>query len=512
MKKNILLLAAIAILLPIQAQQNILLAPNNTPVLVDDIDRVTYEAGTETADSAEGAPDVLKMYMKDGTVYSRTCGQYGAGISLFSYVPYNNRYTTTTTHQNDYQVEWNVNGVGLTDDCYSVGIWWQKSLSGFENVRSGICFGSSPGLTIEQSDNVQYVDDSSEFPYNRDMHYMFIGSKLSLPATLYDLWGVNYYRFDDEGFYIQIGEDNWLQVPLEYGKTYYYRTFIQGDMMQHGEMKTVTFYDVEKSFRVPKVIDDAGYYGYPIPTEEACQKFGAHFPDSVTAPTREQIKMLWIEWQKTDEAKQIDISADCTPVEFENGTTYDLHRIPDEFYTWLIHREVVIDVWNGIFEISKYQYGDGSVYDTVTPQLVSDVDESWGVPGNRYVRFNPYIPTTNNSVTYRSKEVIPGIRYKLQITFAPETDDEYNKKPTRVSIATLPMGDTYDNYSTDIHRIFNDVEISATEVTTLEVEDVTTTMGIDLRIVTHVSAAQVRRTHNREMRIADIRFVPMTQE
>lgn len=486
MKKNILLLAAIAILLPIQAQQNILLAPNNTPVLVDDIDRVTYEAGTEAADSAEGASDVLKMYMKDGTVYSRTCGQYGAGISLFSYIPYNNRYTTTTTHQNDYQVEWNVNGVGQTDDCYSVGIWWQKSLSGFENVRSGICFGSSPELTIEQSDYVQYVDDSSEFPYNRNLHYMFIGSKLRLPMRLQGCsYGFDYQSYSD---YIQVEEDNWLQVPLEYGKTYYYRTFVQGDMIQHGEMKTVTFYDVEKSFRVPKVIDDAGYYGYPIPTEEACQKFGAHFPDSVTPPTREQIKMLWIEWQKTDEAKQIDISADCTPVEFENGTAYDLHRIPDEFYTWLIHREVVIDV-------TRIADSQNATYSIRT------IDESWNVPGKYYVKVEPSPGGINPMITYRCSEVVPGLRYKLMIVFVPSTGDVW--KPTRIRVLTLPNG---------VRLFNNNVDIPATEITTLEAENVSTAaMGMDLQIQTSVLARQIA-TYSREMRIADIRFVPMTQE
>lgn len=484
MKKNVLLLAAIAILLPIQAQQNILLAPNNTPVLVDDIDRVTYEAGTEAAAPAEGNPDVLKMYMKDGTIYSQACGQYGASIKLFSYTPYNNTYTTTTSHQNDYQVEWNVNGVGQTDGCYSVGIYWEKSLSGFKNVCSGICFGSSPGLTIEQSDNVQYVDDSSDFPYNfRNGHYMFIGSKLSLPMRLQGcFYGFNYHSYSN---YVQVGEDNWINIPLEYGKTYYYRTFIQGDMMQHGEMKTVTFYDGEKSFRVPKVIDDAGYYDYPIPTEEACQKFGVHFPDSVTAPTREQIKMLWIEWQKTDEAKQIDISADCTPVEFENGTAYDLHRIPDEFYTWLIHREVVIDV-------TRIADSQNATYSIRT------IDESWNVPGKYYVKVEPSPVVSNPMITYRCSEVVPGVQYKLQLTFVPDTDEN---RPTRIRVATQPNG----------VRLFNNVEIPPTEITTLEAENVSTAvMRMDLQIQTSVLASQ--RAYSREMRIADIRLIPMTQE
>ena len=481
--------------LPVPIENSIMFAPDYTPVLIDDIDRVTFEADTDNNVTTGDNSDVLKVIMRDGSIYKKTCGKNTASISFYKYTPCDNIYISTTKHQNDYTVEWNVNGVGKKDGCYSVGIYWYGNLFDFKNNRSGICFGTSPNLTVEQSEFVQYVNDSTEF-HNKLAHYMFIGSELSLPMYLQ---GCN-YRFEN-----QIGEDNWLKTPLEYGKTYYYRTFSQVEMMQHGEMKPVTFYDVEKSFRVPKVLEDAGYKGFPIPTEEACKTFWYHFPDSVTAPSREQIIDLWHEWQQTDDAQQIDLSSYCTPIEFDNGTAYELNRIPYEFYKWLTHREIVIDVYRNIAELSKKATVGGDSIESIRPQVISDVNPSWNIPNNRYVRFEELVTTMNHSVKYRSNEVVPGIPYKLQITFAPETRDVL-KLPLKVDI------DAFSMYGNEGVTLKTRIITSETEVTTLEIDNIdVTSMGFDLRIRTNVSAKEVtKHIFTREMRIADIRLIPMT--
>ena len=489
MKKIIILLITFAIILSASAQQDILVSPDMTPVLIDDIDWITYEKDNTNSDSSGENPDILKMYMKDGTVHSRVCGKYSANIYWFTYNPYDNQYKSITKHQNDYSVEWNVNAVGKTDGSYCVGIAWENHLTGFNNVRSGICFGKNPDLNIEESEYVQYVDDSSEFPYNRSKHYMFIGSKL-LPMYL---TGCGDFVVESHGSGdIVIGRDNWLKVPLEYGETYYYRTFIQGDMMQHGEMKTLTFYDKEKSFRVPKVIDDAGYEGCPIPTEDACQKFTVHFPDSVTPPSRSQLKDLWIEWLKTEEAQKIDLSADCSPIEFDNGVVYDLHRIPDEFYTWLIHRNVIVDVVHGITEWENATW------------TFKVSEASWNLPYEYYIIANA-LGGINPMITYRCGGVVPGVRYKLQITFVPDVDN--GAKPTRLRVTSKPLENSGGTMSET--RLFNSVDIPPTEITVLEADDVTTkTMGVDLVLQTNIMARQIS-TFSREIRIADIRFVPV---
>ena len=488
---------------PVPANNIIMYAPNNTPVLIDDIDRVTFESDTESADATEENPDILKMYMNDGTIHSQLCGKYVASIWLFKYTPYDNTYKSTTNHKNDYTVEWNVNGVGVKDSCYSVGIYWEKALSNFKNVRSGICFGTSPNLTIEQSDFVRYLENSSDF-FTLNPHYVFVGSKLSLPMYLE---GCD-YCFDNYSTYkvVQVREENWLNIPLEYGKTYYYRTFIQGEMLQHGDMKAETFYDVEKSFRVPKVMEDAGYIGFPIPTEKACQAFGAHFPDFVTAPSKEQILELWYEWQQTNEAQQINLSSYCTPVEFDNGNGYDLHRIPDEFYKWLTHREIVIDVYDGIAELSK-KTTEGDSIVTIKPVVIRNVDPSWNIPNNRYVRFDQQTTTMNHYVKYRSNKVIPGVHYKLQVKFAPETTYE-SKLPFKVDIDVFPI---FGNEGISLVKKF---DVSGTETTSFEIDNIDVNkMGFDLIIRTNVSPSEVRNhNYTRVMRIADIRLVPMIKD
>ena len=49
--------------------------------------------------------------------------------------------------------------------------------------------------------------------------------------------------------------------------------------------------------------------------------------------------------------------AEAVPVKkmptFDDGTGYRLNRIPHEFYTWLTHREIVIDPYEHILDISK---------------------------------------------------------------------------------------------------------------------------------------------------------------
>jgi hypothetical protein len=357
---------------------------------------------------------------------------------------------------------------------------------------------------------------------------MFVGPKVSLPRSLFVQpsvrashgewdYNANPYSLTSSGIdnsYMSdliIGNGNWLDIPLEYGKTYYYRTFSQCDGWLQGEVKPMTFYDVEKSFRVPYVMEDAGYDGKVQPTEEAFEKFKSHFPDSVTAPTWEQLKHLWDEWRLTDDGKQTDISVYyVTPETFDNGTVSNqINRIPDEFYTWLCRREIVIDSYEGITEIGKVwipTWGDS--IEVATPEVVYP-DDSFHVPGGKYVCFKPKISNTDIDVTYRSNEVIPGIQYRLQVNFAPDCEENSEGwLPTIVDISILPMGDAKD--SSEGRQLFYSQEIPSTDVTTLESDNVSTkAMGMDLWIKTNVSKEDYRSwKYNRIMRIAEIRLIP----
>lgn len=286
-------------------------------------------------------------------------------------------------------------------------------------------------------------------------------------------------------------------------------------MIQHGEEKTLTFYDVEKSFRIPYVMEDSNYFIGIKPTDTAYSAFCRHFADTVVTPTWKELEPLWQEWQKTDEAKQIGLTSYYSnPRTFDNGTTFDLTYIPNEFYTWFVHREIVIDPYQGIAEISKTW--DTSYKDSVemASPFVITPDKSWNVPGDKYVRFVPNYATVNPFVTYRSDEVIPGVRYKLQLNFAPETEIENTETtandflPTKVQVySVIGYEGTRINLPTDVNK---STEIPATEVTTIEVENFSTqAMGLNLKIQTRVGSADVRNgINNRIMRIAEIRLVP----
>lgn len=508
-----------------------------TPVLVEDIERIAYEK-----DSAN--IDIMVMYMKDGSEFRPLSNNRFASLDLDNgqFAPYDMSHTTETWHRHTYRAEWNVSNVWNKDGRYTVGIFWQGLFRQlFKNARYGICIGTSPELTIENSDRVVFVEDSAEQEqfYNRNFHYMFIGDNnnikddkgyIWMPISDRSYWLNKWYYDNSWKFYfvdsienqrdrdVLIGEDNWLKIPLEYGKTYYYRTFSQGDVLQHGEMKPFIFYDVEKSFRVPFVMEDAGYYTDYLPTEDALEEFSRHFPDSVTVPTWNQLLPLWEEWLQTNMAKQVDLSV--VPYNFDNGTAYDLKHIPDEFYTWLASREVVIDAFDGLVGLSKYydKTSKDSVFSS-TAERVSNVDPKWGVPGGKYIRFEPMITTVSPKITYRSNEVIPGVRYKLQVNFAPETDEDASPtyfRPTKLKVRAS-SGQEYTLLTFGGAKY---IEVPATEATTYVIDDFeTTAMGLNLQYENNVSISEMKLdsnkpdkiVYNRILRIAEIRLIPIIE-
>ena len=225
-------------------------------------------------------------------------------------------------------------------------------------------------------------------------------------------------------------------------------------------------------------------------------QFATHFPSNVTAPTRAQLEPLWDIWRQTAQGAAYDLTPYISTKTFDDGIGYRLDKIPDEFYDWLIHREVYIDIWNGII---------GTVR-APNPELVTNVDASWGVPNNMWVCIAPESQSVNPEVIFRSDEVIPGVNYKLQLTFAPETreGDNYNNKPGCVKIVYYP-----NKYgSTGTNTLINSSDVSGTEVTTLLTDAFNvSTIGLDLSIQSRVSN-KMATTYNRTLRIAQIRLIP----
>ena len=465
------------------------------------------------------AQDVTILHMKDGTTKRYTNGVKGAtSIQFFDYAPaktYAPDYTSK--HENDYVAEWNVNQVCQIDGEYVVGLFWEDNVPSNFKANHGVLFGTTPGLTLDNCQEKQYAESkyvrfknssgSLFIVANEHTHYMWIGNKIKSPM----LMSIDEQRFES---YDTIA--NFIRTPLEIDHTYYYRTFSEGKALVGGEEQTVVFYGEERSFRVPRIMADYVYYPYLRATDKALATFAAaHLPDSIAVPTWKQWEPLWNLWRATDEGKNYDLSADITTEEFDDGTGYRLNRIPDEFYTWIANREIVIDPFN-VLEIPRVY--DSTVKDsvyTMTLSYIENVDEKWGIPGGKYIRFEPLITTMNQSITYRSKEVVPGVRYKLQMNLAPETGEESEvyMLPTKLRVYSI-SGDKSDEIDLPGKEAKGGVTIPTTETTTIEMDNFSTTaVGLDLRYQTAVSNAEIRRGQfNRILRIAEMRLTPVTDE
>ena len=442
------------------------------------------------------AQDVTILHMKDGTTRRFTNGsKETTSIRFYEYEPETDTPHFTMTHDTGYQSTWDVNQVWTIDGKYVVGLFWQNDIPDNFQARHGVCLGTKPGLTIDDCDHKTYATDLDGYP---GCHYMVIGEKWKKYMEM----TIN-VAHKESSFFIYDENHNRLIIPLELGKTYYYRTFAECLVERNGQQETTVMYGTEQSFKVPRLMNDFGYANPARFSNEAVEAFAKHFPEGVTTPTWEQMKSLWNLWLSTEEAKQIDLS--ISSESFDDGMGYCITHIPDEFYTWMINREIVIDPMDGIFKVSTYEnYETMLAEPSVKPLWVSNVDASWGVPNNRYVRFEPQRTTMNHSVTYRSDEVVAGVPYDVFIVFAPETV-ESSQIPTKINVNANAVGSQSSN------QLASKLEVPANETTTIQLAKnyQITSMGMDLIIMTNVSSREFTlNKFNRIMRIADIRLIP----
>lgn len=466
------------------------------------------------------AQDVTILHMKDGTTKRYTNGvKWDTSIDFYEHTPaatMTSPFFSTTIHENGYQYDWGVTHVQKLDGDYLIGLFWQDEVPDNFYAQHGVCFGTKPGLTVDNCQEKKYCSTDAIVIFRNlyDMnrpHYMWIGPKQTGKLTMF----LGNDRFGNDRWLESIDTLNHITISLEKGQTYYYRTFAEGIVLEGGQEKTVVFYDEERSFRVPRVMDDFGYYAYPRATEEALTAFANAYLDSLATLTWQQLEPLWNKWRATDEGKNYDLSASITTEKFDDGTGYRLNRIPDEFYAWVANREIVIDPFD-VAEISMTVDNKGYDVFAATADSVANVDPKWGVPGGKYVRFLPVIPTVNHAITYRSDEVVAGVRYKLQFNFAPETDENADSTyflPTKVRIrAKATSMNTFQNLSFPNDAKY--IEVSATEATSVIVEGFEAIgMGLDLKYEPRVTTSELLQgTHNRIMRIAEIRLIPMKGE
>lgn len=462
------------------------------------------------------AQDAIVLHMKDGTTRRFPNGQRETThIRFYDYVPTDidkdQWYTVSMTHDNGYSTEWDVNCVWHIENQYAVGLFWKDDFPQIFQSRHGLCFGTKPNLSIDNCEQKAYSTDvqikedyvstsTYDFSYSYpSCHYIIIGQKMAKNMMM----DVRRSSGNSARFYLADTLNNRINTYLEPGQTYYYRTFAEGQV----EGKTEVFYGKEHSFTVPRVMADFGYYPYVRGTDEAVAAFNAHYPDGVVI-TWDDLEQFWNLWRTSDEGKQIDLTADITTDTFEDGTGYRLNRIPDEFYAWITQHEVVIDAFDGLVDVSKVIGSDSEIFETATQDSVDNVDAKWNVPGGKYIRFRPAINTVNIDVTYSSNEVAPGIRYKLILNFAPET--EYDATDPEMASQLLPtMVNVYANGNMIVSREV----IPTTKLTTIVIDDFSP-MGtsLNLKYETRVTASQFRSgTYNRTMRIAEARLIPQKE-
>ena len=165
-----------------------------------------------------------------------------------------------------------------------------------------------------------------------------------------------------------------------------------------------------------------------------------------------------------------------------------------------------IDAIQGLFDI--YMVGDA--YAAQMSQIVN-VDPKWGVPDNKYALFTPITNAVNPYVVYRSNEVIPGVHYKLELNFAPETRFENTDSTANYFLPTLVRVIDVNNKNAVLVK---SQEIPATQLTSLVIDDFSTTnMECDLKIETRVSSTQLNKNqYNRIMRIAKMRLTPVLND
>ena len=437
------------------------------------------------------AQDVTILHMKDGTTRRYPNGV--ANTTNMAFYEYNRHQVTasqTEISSNGHVFPLDVNQFWEIEGQYVVGNYWQDDIpDNFQAVR-GVCFGKAPGLTVDNCLGKTYVQP---YEYGSNFYYVVIGEPLPFDLT-----------FNDASILIRDSTMNRIIVPLEMGVNYYYRLFAECQVQEGGQQKTAVFYGDEKNFRIPRLMAAYDYYLTPRGSREALAAFAAHFPADVTPPTWEDLDSLWNVWRATDQGKSIDISADISSATFDDGTGYRLNRIPDEFYTWLAHREIVIDPYDGIVALSKiHDPFSMEAYDsieTISPVIVYP-DASWNVPGGKYVRFEQYFTTVNHYVVYRCNEMVPGVQYKLFINYAPETEGG-PMLGTEVRTTLSPNG-------TEPIYIKNQ-EVSGTEVTSYEYDVRSLAMGMDYKIETRVGSADLRNNRKtRIMRIAEMKLVPV---
>lgn len=347
--------------------------------------------------------------------------------------------------------------------------------------------------TLENCDLVVDYNRHENYPYSD--YYVVLGS-----ADVLNTSELGNYMHDNYRIW---GFSPNCDYPLVKDHTYYYRVALRTPYWENGEKKEMCNYSKEGAFRVPYMMDDSNLVPASLcgpdvifPDSTAWEAFFQQH--SVNAPDFyfESFGRLWMEWL-SEHKDEVTVSRELT---FDDGQLHLVDAIPEAFYEWLTHREVVINSSEQILSVENGQL----------ETFVTDVDAEWQIPGNCYMRFSPKTIGSNEVITFDASECVPGLNYQMVMTFAPETlySVEYQSafRPTHLKIKVSQINTEGEKVTNNFDNTL--YEIPATEVTRVTIDNVS---NIVEAIVQSNVPIRVSSIWSRIIRLVEIRLTPIGQ-
>ncbi|MBO4801651.1 MAG: hypothetical protein J5545_07280 [Bacteroidaceae bacterium] len=323
-----------------------------------------------------------------------------------------------------------------------------------------LCISTEEGVSLSNCDSVFVVARATygEMTFGGD-HYIILGDRdafANFQTWVSTSYGAEYMNIDCSDY------------PLQHGQTYYYRIAAHiPSLRSDGSHDTLTVYGPEYSFRIPDLMAESAFVpaaiardGLVYPTAEAWDAFLAAVsaeadaalseddasdpygaPVTYALPDAETCGKMWVKWLETPEGQAQDFSA-ASDYQFDDGTIHFIAEIPAAFHQWARSRELVLTSIEDILPV------DISVLNQQKPQcewsLVTTEREDWPLTSRTYIKACPitYEGTSNTNavIDFDTRSLLPGVRYRLTVTFAPEgelpetEENAWHYTPTRLQM------------------------------------------------------------------------------
>ncbi|MBR4533380.1 MAG: hypothetical protein IKO85_02380 [Bacteroidaceae bacterium] len=390
------------------------------------------------------------------------------------------------------------------------------------------CLGRQSGVSLEQCDTVltfQLPDNSLSNLWNNVLAFGDFNKAPTLHGTETPWHGPALHQW--------LSDLKYHCLPLAHGQTYYYRTFARIPILQSdGRRDTIVAYGPELSFRIPDLAEEGGAVPPEVvqkelnlPSVEAWRQFlDSNFPDHAGLTSHQGVCELWAEWLQTDEGRTSAAALPTTLHEYDDARVTFCSSVPTEFAAWMRQHEIV---WSKpedflVQTVGVRPHDDYKSAPATIIEQVDDTDSDWGNPVDSYLRFLPTTPDGYSQQVVAAKafvplhKVVPGVSYRLNITFAPETDTlNYQALPTPMSIAhwSQDYGYVFEQDVPEKTQLYSNKgsdAISATEPTTLTFDLAPNALlGRILHVGSNVTPVSIRlRNQSGVFRIAEVRLTP----